>query len=91
MTLHPSLRLLLVLFLFLPWLSACNKSEPPFLTSIRGKAAPDYHPGYFRTAPNEEYSGKTAAVFAYQKLGIRKAAVINDGDIYTRGLIDGFI
>ena len=68
-----------------------GNNSAPFLTSIGGKAAPDYHPGYFRTAPNEEYSGKTAATFAYQKLGIRKAAVINDGDIYTKGLTDGFI
>jgi branched-chain amino acid transport system substrate-binding protein len=68
-----------------------GNNSAPFLTSIGGKAAPDYHPGYFRTAPNEEYSGKAAATFAFQKLNIRKAATINDGDIYTTGLTDGFI
>ena len=67
-----------------------GNNSAPFLTAIDGKAAPDFHPGYFRTAPNEEYSGKAAATFAYQKLGIRKVATINDGDIYTRGLTDGF-
>ena len=67
-----------------------GNNSAPFLTSIGGKAAPDFHPGYFRTAPNEEYSGKAAATFAYQKLGIRKAATLNDGDIYTRGLTEGF-
>jgi len=35
-------------------------------------------------------SGKAAAHYAYEKLGIRKAATINDGDIYTRGLTEGF-
>ena len=68
-----------------------GNNSAPYLTSIGGKAAPDYHPGYFRTAPNEESSGKAAAVFAYRKLGIRKAATINDGNIYTKGLTDGFI
>jgi branched-chain amino acid transport system substrate-binding protein len=68
-----------------------GNNSAPFLTSIGGKAAPNYHPGYFRTAPNEEYSGKAAAIYAYQKLSIRKAATINDGDIYTTGLTVGFI
>ncbi len=68
-----------------------GNNSAPYLTSIDGKAAPDYHPGYFRTAPNEESSGKAAAIFAYRKLGIRKAATINDQDIYTEGLTNGFI
>ena len=45
-----------------------GNNSAPFLTSIGGKAAPDYHPGYFRTAPNEEFSGKAAATFTYQKM-----------------------
>jgi branched-chain amino acid transport system substrate-binding protein len=68
-----------------------GNNSAPFLTSIGGKAAPDYHPGYFRTSPNEESSGKAAATYAFQNLAIRKAATINDGDIYTTGLTDGFI
>jgi branched-chain amino acid transport system substrate-binding protein len=68
-----------------------GNNSAPYLTSIGSKPAPDYHPGYFRTAPNEEYSGRAAATFAFQKLGIRKAATLNDGDIYTMGLTGGFI
>jgi len=67
-----------------------GNNSAPFLTSIAGHAAPDWHPGYFRTAANEENAGKAAALFAYGELGIRKAAVINDGDIYTKGLTEGF-
>lgn len=67
-----------------------GNNSAPFLTSIGGKPAPDWHPGYFRTANNEENAGKTAAVFAFQKLNIRKVATINDGDIYTKGLTEGF-
>jgi branched-chain amino acid transport system substrate-binding protein len=67
-----------------------GNNSAPYLTTIAGQKAPNWHAGYFRTAFNEESSGKTAARFAFQKLGIRKAATINDGDIYTKGLTDGF-
>ncbi len=67
-----------------------GNNSAPFLTSIGGKRAPKWAAGYLRTAPNEESSGPAAARFAFEKLGIRKAATINDGDIYTRGLTDGF-
>lgn len=68
-----------------------GNNSAPFLTSIGGKQAPKWQPGYLRTAPNEESSGPAAARFAYTRLGVRKAATINDGDIYTRGLTDGFV
>ncbi len=67
-----------------------GNNSAPFLTGIAGKRAPNWQPGYFRTAPNEETSGKAAAMYAFRKLGLRKAATINDGDIYTKGLTEGF-
>jgi branched-chain amino acid transport system substrate-binding protein len=67
-----------------------GNNSAPFLTAIGGKRAPNWQPGYFRTAPNEEHSGEAAATYAYNTLGIRRAATINDNDIYTRGLTDGF-
>lgn len=67
-----------------------GNNSAPFLTSMGGRRAPNWQNGYFRTAANEEHAGKAAAIYAYQKLGIRKAATINDGDIYTRGLTEGF-
>jgi len=66
-----------------------GNNSAPFLTSIAGKPAPDRHEGYFRASANEENAGKAAAIYAYN-LGIRRAATINDGDIYTRGLTEGF-
>ena len=67
-----------------------GNNSAPFLTSIGGKRAPKWQPGYFRTAANEEHSGPAAARYAYEVLGARSAAMINDGDIYTRGLAEGF-
>ncbi|WP_300155734.1 branched-chain amino acid ABC transporter substrate-binding protein [Solidesulfovibrio sp.] len=67
-----------------------GNNSAPFLTSMGGKAAPKWQPGFFRTAPNEEHSGPAAARHAYVALGVRRAAVIHDGDIYTLGLAQGF-
>lgn len=67
-----------------------GNNSAPFLTSIAGQAAPNWQPGYFRTAPNEENAGKAAAIFVYQQLGLRKAATIHDNDIYTHGLATSF-
>lgn len=67
-----------------------GNNSAPYLTAIAGKRAPNWQPGYFRTAPNEEASGKAAAKYAYHELGVRKAATLNDGDIYSRGLTEGF-
>ncbi len=67
-----------------------GNNSAPFLSSIAGKKAPEYYPGYFRTSPNEEKAGKAAAIYAFTHLKVKRAAVINDGDIYTKGLTEGF-
>lgn len=67
-----------------------GNNSAPFLTSIAGEAAPDHHDGYFRTASNEEKAGNAAAGYAYEKLGLRRAAIIHDNDIYTKGLAQSF-
>ncbi len=50
--------------------------------------------GYLRTAHNDKVQGPAMADFAYNVLGVRKAAAIHDGDPYTSGLaqvfVDGF-
>ncbi len=67
-----------------------GNNSAPFLTSIAGRPAPNWQDGYFRTAQNEENAGKAAADYTYLKLGLRRAATINDNDIYTRGLTESF-
>jgi branched-chain amino acid transport system substrate-binding protein len=48
-------------------------------------------PGYFRTAPNDIIQGLAMAEFAFNDLGVRKAAAIHDGDIYTMNLAHIFV
>jgi branched-chain amino acid transport system substrate-binding protein len=43
-------------------------------------------PGYLRTAHSDSVQGKAAAEFAYNKLGVKKAATIHDGSIYAQQL-----
>ncbi len=67
-----------------------GNNSAAFLTSTAGKAAPKWRPGFFRTTPSDENAGKAAAAYVFQQLGLQRAATINDGDIYTRGLTDSF-
>jgi branched-chain amino acid transport system substrate-binding protein len=46
--------------------------------------------GYLRTAHNDLVQGQAVAEFAYNELGVRKAAAIHDGDPYTEGLARAF-
>jgi branched-chain amino acid transport system substrate-binding protein len=46
--------------------------------------------GYFRTAHNDQVQGAAMAQFAYNELGVRRAAAIHDGDPYTEGLASVF-
>jgi branched-chain amino acid transport system substrate-binding protein len=65
-------------------------SSSPSLTSVAGERGPDWRPGFLRTAQNDALMGRSAATFAYEQLGVTKAATIDDGDPYTRGLSDTF-
>ena len=47
---------------------------------------PDQYDGYFRTAHNDLFQGRIAAEFAYNELGMRKAATIHDGSPYAESL-----
>ena len=47
-------------------------------------------PGYFRTAHNDTIQGAAMAEFAFNELGVTRAAAIHDGDPYTEGLASVF-
>ena len=63
----------------------------PLLTSdLAGNANPDYHAGYFRVSNNDLYQGRAVADFAYNELGLRRMAAVDDGDPYTTALVSAF-
>jgi branched-chain amino acid transport system substrate-binding protein len=47
-------------------------------------------PGYLRTAHSDLIQGKAAAKFAYEYLGVTKAATIHDGSLYAEKLQEVF-
>ena len=67
-----------------------SNTSPALTSDLAGNASPGYHPGYFRTASNDLYEANAVAGFAYNELGLRKMATIDDGDAYTRGLTVAF-
>ncbi len=46
----------------------------------------DHHVGYFRTAHNDLFQGRIAAEYAFNELGVTKAATVHDGSPYADGL-----
>jgi branched-chain amino acid transport system substrate-binding protein len=69
-------------------ISSANTS--PSLTSVGGVQGENWQPGYLRTSWNDSVMGRAAAFFAYQRLGVTQAAVINAGDAYSKGLTNVF-
>ena len=65
-------------------------NSAPSLTSSAGKKGANNYPGYFRTMYNGRKMAEMAAVFAYEELGKKKAATINDGDNFTLELTAEF-
>ena len=55
----------------------------PYLTDP--KRGPEYN-GYLRTCHNDKVQGAVAAEFAFNKLGLKKAATIHDGSVYAEQL-----
>jgi branched-chain amino acid transport system substrate-binding protein len=66
-------------------------SKAGFVTVSPSNTAPDLteagnannYPGYLRTAHNDKVQGAKAAEFAWNVLGVKTAATINDGSLYA--------
>ena len=67
-----------------------SNTSPSLTSDLEGTAGENYQPGYYRTAHNDLFQGATAAQFAFEELGLTKAAAIHDGDPYTDGLATAF-
>ncbi|PTN37572.1 branched-chain amino acid ABC transporter substrate-binding protein [Desulfonatronum sp. SC1] len=63
----------------------------PSLTSRNGKRGEHNHPGFFRTAANDQFQGVAAASFAFDFLGLRRVAAVHDQSPYAEGLAETFL
>jgi len=67
-----------------------SNTSPSLTSDLQGTANEAFQPGYARTAHNDLFQGATAAQYAFEVLGVTKAAAIHDGDPYTNGLAQAF-
>ncbi len=74
-------------------------SQAGFVMVSPSNTAPDltepgnqnnFVPAYARTAHNDLIQGRVAAVYAFEELGLRRAATIHDGSIYAQRLAEVF-
>ena len=69
---------------------APSTTSPSLTSDLRGNAGSNHYPGYYRTANNDLHQARAVARFAYNELGLRRVAAIDDGDPYTSGLTGAF-
>ena len=73
-------------------------SQAGFVIVSPSNTAPDLteegnennHPGYLRTAHNDQVQGAAAAEFAFDEMGFTTAATIHDGSLYAEKLQEVF-
>ena len=67
-----------------------SNTSPALTSDLAGNANFDYFPGYYRVSNNDLHQATTVARFAYEELGLRAMATVDDGDPYTTGLVNAF-
>ena len=69
---------------------APSATSPSLTSDLAGTAGGNRNAGFFRVASNDLYEGRAAARFAFEELGLRNVAAVDDGDPYTSGLTAAF-
>ena len=67
-----------------------SNTAPSLTSDLKGTQGENNRPGYYRTSSNDLYHAQAAASFAYDELGLRTMAAIDDGGPYTSGLTGAF-
>lgn len=67
-----------------------SNTSPALTSDLAGNQAEHHHPGYYRTAHNDLYQGEAVSAYLHDSLGPEKAAVVHEGDAYTKGLAQAF-
>jgi len=69
-------------------IAGCNSGIS--LTSIAGKPAKDWYPGYYRTNPTQPLMLQGLAYFARKELKLNKAALVYAGETFSQGCAETF-
>ena len=68
-----------------------SSTSPALTSDLAGNPSEHHVEGFYRTAHNDLFQGKAVALFLRQEKGLRTAAVIHTGDVYTAGLAGAFV
>ncbi len=68
-----------------------SNTAPSLTSDLRGNAGADYHAGFYRVSSNDLHQAQAVAAYAYDELGLRRMATMDDGDLYTSGLAGAFV
>ena len=71
-------------------LFAPSNTSPTLTSDLAGNPGLNHSTGYYRTSNNGLFVGETMARFADEGLGLASAAVIHDGDPYSRSIAQAF-
>ena len=67
-----------------------SNTSPSLTSDLEGNRNPNYYPGYFRLSNNDIYTGRAAAAFVHEELGLTKVGTVDIDDAYIAGLVDAF-
>ena len=71
-------------------LIAPSNTSPTLTSDLTGNPGLNHSVGYYRTSNNGLFVGETMARFVHEGLGFASAAVIHDGDPYSRSIAQAF-
>ena len=72
-------------------LIAPSNTSPTLTSDLAGNPGLNHSVGYYRTSNNGLFVGETMARFVHEGLGFASAAVIHDGDPYSRSIAQAFV
>lgn len=67
-----------------------GNTSPALTSDLAGTPGTDWRRGYYRVSHNDLHQGLAVAEFVNRQLGLGTAAVIHEGDSYSRGMAAAF-
>ena len=67
-----------------------GNTSPTLTSDLAGGIGSDHYRGYYRTSHNDLHEGLAVAEFVNRELQLDAAAVVHEGDVYSRGLAGAF-
>ena len=67
-----------------------SNTSPSLTSDLQGNQSGSYYPGYFRLSNNDLFTGRAAAAFVHEELGLTRMGTVDIDDAYIAGLVEAF-